>query len=207
MEFFETKLADLFYYEVLWLSHSIVKKCEEIFSKCRIPDHGHMIQVDPDIHSKISSVLSDAANIKKLIQTQGVKLKGENAVRFKLRKERARVLDLALADLGLREIFNHKVRNTLEHFDEYLDETNYELSSKAELGTMAAYNLVISHWEVTNPRLYPIRLYVASEMKFYNMKWSVDIGQIHKEAVLIIDKLRAMPALTNQEPGGVMIRV
>lgn len=207
MELAETKLAILFYHEMFWLSHSIVRKCEEIFSKANIPEQGYMIQVDPEVHSKIASVLSDAANIKKLIQTQGVKLKGENAARFKLRKDRARELAQALAPLELTEIFNHKVRNTLEHFEEYLDEANYDISKKPALGTMAAYNMVISHWEVTEPRVYPIRLYVASERKFYNMKWAVDIGLIHKEANLIIDQLKTIPAFSSQEPGGLMIRV
>lgn len=207
MELAKTKLAALFYHEVLWLSHSIVKKCDEIFSSSKVPEKGHMIQVDPELHSKIASVLSDAANIKKLIQTQSVKLKGENAIRFKLRKDRARELAGALAPLNLVEIFNHKVRNTLEHFDEYLDEANYDLSRRGEVGTAAAYNIVISHWEVSEPRVYPIRLYVASEKKFYNMKWSVDMGRIHEEANLIIDQLKKIPALSNHEPGGLLIPI
>lgn len=207
MELAETKLAILFYQELWWLSNSIVTRCESIFATAKIPDQGYVIQVDHELHSKIASVLSDAANIKKLIVTPGVKLKGENGARFKLRKERGQQLSHIVAPLNLREILNHKVRNTLEHFDEYLDEANYDLSTKPDLGTMAAYNIVISHWEIMSPRIYPIRLYVSSEKKFYNMKWEVDIGEIHKEAKSIVTMLSQFPAFSDSGPGGMMLRV
>ncbi|MCY1462878.1 hypothetical protein D9M71_806980 [compost metagenome] len=67
--------------------------------------------------------------------------------------------------------------------------------------------MVISHWEVIQPRLYPIRLYVSSEKKFYNMKWSVDVGLIHSEAKSIIEKLKELKAFEKGEQGGLMIRI
>lgn len=207
MELAETKLFSLFYHEVWWLSNGIVKKCEKIFEKAKVPKQGYIIQVDPELHSTIASVLSDAANIKKIIVTSSVKQNGENGARFKLRKERARDLLETLAGLPLSELLNHKVRNTLEHFDEYLDEANYDISRKQPMGTMAAYNMVISHWEASSPRVYPIRLYVSSEKKFYNMKWVVDIGLIKAEAESIVRRLRDLPMFKDQEPGGLMIHV
>jgi hypothetical protein len=207
MEFPDTKLFALYYHELWWLSNSVVRNCEEIFSKTIIPVDGYMIQVDPEIHSKISSLLSDAANIKKLVYTPDVKLKGENGERFKLRKARASALLATIEALEVKELLNHKVRNTLEHFDEYLDEANYKISRSARLNTMAAYNMVISHWEVVEPRMYPLRLYVTSERKFYNMKWEVDIGLIYKEAQLIVAELNKSPSFANQEPGGLMVPV
>lgn len=207
MELVDTKLAVLFYHELWWLSNSIVRKCEHIFSKAKVPEQGYVVQIDHEIHAQIASVLSDAANIKKLISTPDVKLKGENGERFKLRKERARELSDVLASLEITELLNHKVRNTLEHFDEYLDEANYDISRKPRLGKMAAYNMVISHWEAIEPRVYPIRLYVSSESKFYNMKWSVDIALLNSEAKSIAHKLREIPAFAGQEPGGLLIHI
>jgi hypothetical protein len=207
MELAETKLVGLFYHELWWLSNGVVKKCEEIFEKAKVPEHGYMIQVDPELHSTIASILSDAANIKKLIRTSIAKQNGENGERFKLRKERARELSQTLGSLPLDELLNHKVRNTLEHFDEYLDEANYNISKNQPVGTIAAYNMVISHWEVTSPRVYPIRLYVSSERKFYNMKWKVDIGLMKIEAELIVKKLNELSMFANQEPGGLMIHI
>ncbi|WP_223530606.1 hypothetical protein [Pseudomonas sp. GL-R-19] len=206
MELAHTKLATLYYHELWWLSLSIFEKCEKIFRDATLPESGYILEVNPKLHSTIASLLSDAANIKKLVATSDVKANGENGVRFKLRKERAKELSEFISSLNIKELLNHKVRNTLEHFDEYLDEANYDLSKKPFQGRMAVYNMIISHWEAMNPRVYPIRLYVSSEKKFYNMKWSVDIGLIHSEAKSIVDKL-VLEIFPGQEPGGLMLQV
>jgi hypothetical protein len=197
----------LYYHELWWLSHSVLRKSELVFNKTPIPDDGFTMQVSSEIHSLIASLLSDAANIKKLVSTSSVKTNGESGVRFKLRKERAKELADFIAPLQIKELLNHKVRNTLEHFDEYLDESNYDVSRKAPQGRIAAYNVILSHWEAFSPRVYPIRLYVSSERKFYNMKWDVDIGLIHAEAKTIVEKLRTLKVFEVEEPDGLMIRI
>ena len=145
MELAHTKFAALYYHELWWLSLSIVEKCEALFEKATVPESGYLLQVDPKIHSTIASLLSDAANIKKLVVTQDAKLKGENGERFKLRKERSKELSSFIQSLGVTELLNHKVRNTLEHFDEYLDEANYDVSKQSFQGRPALYNVIISH--------------------------------------------------------------
>ena len=207
MDLVDTKFCTLYYHELWWLSHSVLRKSEQVFNETTIPDDGFVIQVSPEIHSVIASLLSDAANIKKLVSTSSVKANGENGVRFKLRKERAKELADFIAPLQIKELLNHKVRNTLEHFDEYLDESNYNVSRKAPEGRLAVYNMILSHWEVISPRVYPLRLYVSSERKFYNMKWDVDIGLIHAEAKSIVEKLRTLKAFEVEEPGGLMMHI
>lgn len=205
MDLVDTKFFMLYYQELWWLSHSIMKKSERVFKEAAVPDKGFVIQVDPELHSIIASLLSDAANIKKLVSTSSVKVSGENGARFKLRKERTKMLADLISPLQITELLNNKVRNSLEHFDEYLDESNYNVSRKATEGRPAAYNMILSHWEAVSPRVYPIRLYVSSERKFYNMKSSVDIGLIHSEAKSIIEKLRTLKGFESDEPGGLMI--
>ncbi|MND24855.1 hypothetical protein D3C76_343170 [compost metagenome] len=208
MEFHSTKLATLFYSELWWLANSIVKKCDSIFSKTLVPERGYIIQVDPEIHALISSVLSDAANVKKLMTAGDKKKSGESGELFRLRRDRVRELREYLSGIELKELLNPKVRNTLEHFDEYLDSANYEVSRRdTPLGTMAAYNMVISHWDVARPRFYPVKLYISAERKFYNMKWSVDLGAIQNEAQAIVSKMKALPAFATDEVVGVLIRV
>ena len=165
------------------------------------------MQVDPELHSLIASMLSDAANLKKLIVTPGNRSNGESGSQFRLRKARAAALRKAIEGISVTEMFNAKVRNTLEHFDEYLDEVNISLkNTKKAPSPVAAYNIVISHWEVTNPRVYPIRLYVASERKFYNMKWNVDIGSIYQEATAVAERLALhLKASTLDQPGGLLL--
>ena len=95
-----------------------------------------------------------------------------------------------MGGIKLAELLNAKVRNTLEHFDEYLDEANLALSdARVPPSPMAAYNMVLSRWDAINPRVYPIRLYISAERKFYNMKWSVDLDAINKEASAIAERL------------------
>lgn len=71
---------------------------------------------------------------------------------------------------------------------------------------MAAYNMTFSEWGVTVPRCYPLRLYVADERKFYNMKYSIDLSRLREQATAILDRLASseyMKGIT--EPGGLMV--
>ncbi|GGX96860.1 hypothetical protein GCM10007160_25640 [Litchfieldella qijiaojingensis] len=104
---------------------------------------------------------------------------------------------------------NHKVRNTLEHFDEYLDEANVKLyKAKTPPSPVAAYNMILSHREVTNPQVYQVRVYISSERMFYNLKWKVSIGLLYEEAKYIIRELQKVPGLVQGEgPDGLMLRL
>ncbi len=205
----DTKLASLYVHELWWLANSVKTKAERLFAEAKVPETGYAIQVSPELHSVIASLLSDAANLKKLVVTPSAKLNGESGRQYRLRKARAAALRESIKGISLTEMLNAKVRNTLEHFDEYLDEANVGLSTaKSAPSPMAAYNMVLSHWEVTSPPVYPIRVYISSERKFYNMKWSVDIGAIHQEATAIVERLVSHPEFSKAEgPGGLMVRL
>lgn len=203
----DTKLLTLYFHELWWLAHGIKTKAERIFSEATAPESGNVLQVDPELHSLIASLLSDAANLKKLVITPSGKLNGESGRQFRLRKARAAALRDAISGIQITEMLNAKVRNTLEHFDEYLDEANLALSAaKTPPSPMAAYNMVLSRWEVFSPRVYPIRVYISSERKYYNMKWNVDLGEVYKEATAIVERLASHPAFAKTEgPGGLMV--
>ncbi|KPW99807.1 MULTISPECIES: hypothetical protein [Pseudomonas syringae group] len=108
-----------------------------------------------------------------------------------------------LKSLNIKEMLNPKVRNTLEHFDK----ANYEVTQSAPQNKLAAYNVVLSHWDAISPRVYPLRLYISSERKFYNMQWDIDIGVIYLEACSILEKLEGGKSPVSTEPGGLMIRI
>ncbi|MFM1691779.1 hypothetical protein [Aeromonas salmonicida] len=206
LKFEETKLLQIYFHELLWLAIGIKKKAERLFSEATVPDTGYLMQVNADLHSLIASLLSDATNLKKLVVTPDTRLKGESGPRFRLRKARASELKKVIAGIELTEMLNAKIRNSLEHFDEYLDEANLSISTaKSPPSKIALYNILLSHWEATNPRAYPIRVYVSSERKFYNMKWSVDIGKIHKESTAIAERLSAYLGSADPEGLGGMI--
>jgi len=205
----ETKLFSLYIHELWWLSHAIKTKTEKLFAEAKVPETGYIMQVSPELHSLIASVLSDAGNLKKLIVTPSARLDRESGRQYRLRKARAAALKELLGGISLAELVNVKVRNTLEHFDEYLDEANLAVSeAKVPPSPMAAYNMVLSHWEVFSPRIYPIRVYISSERKFYNMKWSVDLGAMNTEASAIVDRLLALPGFSDKDgPGGLMLHL
>lgn len=203
------KLSTLYFHELWWLASSISKKSQKLFDETKVPKDGYLMQVNPELHSLIASILSDAANIKKLVITPSSKLSGESEAQSRLRKERSKKLKDSLGSLQLKEILNHKVRNTLEHFDEYLDESNIKITkAKNPPSPMAAYNMILSHWDAISPRVYPVRLYISSEQTYYNMKWSVNIGELFDEANNIIEQLRKVPGLVQGDgPGGLMLRL
>lgn len=205
----DTKLFSLYFHELWWLAHGIKTKADRLFAEANVPEQGYLLQVSPELHAVIASLLSDAANLKKLVVTPSARLNGESGRQFRLRKARASALRQSLDGIPLTEMLNAKVRNTLEHFDEYLDEANVSLTTaKSAPSPMAAYNMVLSHWEAFSPRVYPIRVYISSERKFYNMKWSVDIGAIYREATAILDRLASHIEFSKSEgPGALMVRL
>ena len=61
------KLFTIYFHELLWLATAICENCEAVFEDTAQPTEGHYIKVDPHLHARINAVLTDAANIKKLV--------------------------------------------------------------------------------------------------------------------------------------------
>ena len=112
IRFEDTKLFTLYFHELRWLAHSIQTKSEKLFDEAKVPAEGNVIQVNPELHSLIASILSDAANLRKLVVTPHTRLGGESGRQFRLRKARAAALREAIKDIELVELLNSKVRNT-----------------------------------------------------------------------------------------------
>jgi hypothetical protein len=205
----ETPLFVIYVHQLFMLAKSVRDNCDLIFADTPLPKTGFYIKVSPELHARIDAILIGAANIKKLIQTPAKRGSCESKKIFELRQGRVKVLGEILKGLALDEILNTKVRNSLEHFDEYLDEMNASLAAgEPASAPMAGYNMVLSHWEVTNPRLYPLRIYISAERKYYNMKYAIDLNKLREQAGSIIESLRSCGFLKNiAEPGGLMLRL
>ncbi len=207
MEVFKSKFVHVYIHELWRLASEIVSKAEFVFNESRIPDSGYMIQVSPEIHSNIIYILINSANIKKLLYTSPHKRKDESKKQFEYRINRSKDLQKLFAEIDISEIKNSKVRNSLEHFDEKLDDINIKFSgSKQDIFPAAAYNMTFSEWKVINPRVMPIRLYISSEKRFYNFNHCIDIGKLHAEASSIISRLKELKLLEQSEkPGGMIL--
>jgi len=195
-------------HELWYLALSVKTRCEAVFRTTHPPENGPYLQVNPSIHAEIFGVLAQAAAIKKLISQPAAKSKGESGRAVKLRRRRAQFFRELLMPLELTEILDVKVRNTIEHFDEYLDDAVIKVSDPATRSSpWAAYNMVLSDWSVFTPRIFPIRVYITSEKTFYNMQWSIDLGKLHSEASSIISLLRSTGKFPDdQQPGGLLIK-
>lgn len=85
-------------------------------------------------------------------------------------------------------MFSVKIRNTIEHFDEYIDEANVKSTWENDGQDLAVYNMVISRRNVFNLP-YFLKVYVVSEFTFYNFKWSINIKTIYEESKIILNNL------------------
>lgn len=196
---------DVYYHELLWLAHRIKTDCEFIFEETKLPETGHYIKISIPVHEKIETVCLAAARLKKLVQTPTGRYKNESEAEYAARQLRAKALREVLGDVTLDEILRTKVRDSIEHFDEYLDTMNVEVERGKIVGPAAAYNIVLSDAGTFDGPLYPIRLYLADSRKFSNMRYSIDLGKIHEEASAILARLKSLGTFP-PEPGGLIIK-
>lgn len=205
--FDELRLNFIYLHELWWLSESIKRRCEQVFQETPLPEQGYYFKFDYNIHSLINDILSDAANLKKLITIPTQKTRSESPEQFQVHVERSKFLQGKIKGIEINELKSVKVRNTLQHFDEYLDEANIEASEgRLSSHQMAVYNFVMSHWEAVNPRPFPIRLYICAEKTYYNMKASVNLEKIYVEASCISEVIRIeIKRVGDSDPGGFMI--
>ncbi|AQU73781.1 hypothetical protein [Priestia megaterium] len=210
IDIIESKVFGLYISELFSLVHVIKRECEEIFKETKEPATGYIMQVSPEIHSKINTVIINSANLKKLLYSPGDKKKKESTKKFKVRKQREALFKELILNLDLEEISNTNVRNKLEHFDEYLDDMTLklidEVSEFKKKYPAAVYNMIFSKWEAISPRAYPIRLYITAEKTFYHMDWSINLGKIYKEAKLILERLENSDLLPDEKPGGLIVK-
>ncbi len=206
----DTALATVYLSELYSLAFFIKKKCQSLFNNTKSENDGnYYIFAKPEIINDISSILTDAANLKKLITSPYAQKKGEKEINFKFRKARAAFLMSLLNDVGINEILNVKIRNTLEHFEEYLDNANIDITFNDGKGfDVAICNIALSSRLAMQGNIYPLRFYIADEKIYHNFEWQVDIGLIHDEACNIIEKLSTHQYLArSKEPQSSIIRL
>jgi len=191
------------------LADSVVKKCAQVFEQCPIPVKDGYIKVDPLIHSLIASLLAEAANVKKLLTVPTKPSFKETKDQFNFRVERTKLLNEALQSPPVVELSNVEARNSVEHFDQYLDRASLSFTapSRADPG-FALYNMVLSSWKVFDKKAFPLKLYIADERKYFNLEWVADLNALHAECSDLITRIRGIPAFGKHEgPGGLMVPV
>lgn len=201
-----TYIEGIYVNELFWLLSNIKSKCEELFQKTKVPETGYVIQVDMEIHSLIKSIVSDASQVAYLIEPrQARKNEPEHSSIF--RKKRGEYLKNLFKKIEIKEITDRKLRDSIEHFDERLDNLVYTVSKRARTkGQILAHNMVFSEKSAFKPFPLPIRVYVSTEKKFYNINWCFDIGKVYNECTLMLNAINVLDRIKKlNEPGGLLV--
>jgi len=170
-----SKLFRIYLCELQWLAINIKNKCSQIFDyeKQLDPSRDYIVS-NPVLWELLSSALSDAARLKKLIISPSNKPKLSQD-QWTLMQERTTYLQSILSTVALNEISNPKLRNTIEHFDEYLDAANIELLSPVRHEKIALYKLGLTAWnlDIFKPYgvtceqdIYKLQFYLIKERNF-----------------------------------------
>ncbi len=205
----DSPLFQVYFHELWGLADSISKKCFIVFEACPVPAKDGYIKIDPALHGVIAALLAEAANLKKMLAVPDRPGFKESEEQFAFRVGRTKLLNEALGYPDLSEISRAETRNSVEHFDQYLDRASLSLSaSDGEVSGMALYNMVLSSWAVFSEKSFPLKVYVADERKYFNLDYEADLSSINNESLDLIARIRAVGVFKNNEgPGGLMVGV
>lgn len=208
--FLDSPFFHVYFHELWGLAESISKKCLDVFAKCPAPAEDGYIKVDPELHGVIASLLAEAANLKKMLLVPNNPSFKETTEQFSFRAERTKLLNEALGFPQLFEISRAETRNSVEHFDQYLDRASltHSASDGGAASGMALYNMALSSWSVFDKKSFPLKVYVADERKYFNLDYVADLSAIYSESTDLIVRIRAMGAFKDSDgPSGLMVRV
>lgn len=117
-------LAGAYITEAYWLAANVVRRAEEVFRSATTPRKPTeiYIKVDHDLTTTLTPLLGEAVRLKTLL-TERPRSRNQTEVQHEIQVRRARWLrDELLKGVRIRALLDSKVRNSIEHFDEYLDD-------------------------------------------------------------------------------------
>lgn len=196
--------------ELYRLARQVVTLAEDVFSvapKPTSPDD--RLQIDHDVMHSLFTLLGSAAHINAMIgerKKQG--WQGEQA--YEIQRRRAEWLRTeVLKGVKLSALSQAKIRNTLEHFDEYIDEAAVGfVTHKHPTPSLAPLDFVVSRRRALQrfafqrrvPHLFLMRVFIASERVFVNCGHEISVQALDVECRRIVKRLA--PAMQDREEGG-----
>lgn len=192
--------------EVKTLTDFILQNCESIFDLMSQPEKGMYIKVDPGSQLKINQIIVSIGNIKKMIYPSSIKSKNESKKSFDFRKKRGAILKDLLNIDGNEYFLNLKARNSIEHFDEKIDQVNLNLLNKdSKLMNKPAilYNMTISTRSVFFPEPYYLKVYIADEKTAIIDGKELNLENVYKE----LKKLSSWLDTAENLEGGLLLKI
>jgi hypothetical protein len=208
----KSPIAGLYMSELHGIAEAVVQSTETVFERARTTSEGGAgyIQVDHEVTGMLVDAVTNAARIRSLVfaRSRG----SESAVTFELRARRAAWLrEEVLKGVRLDTVLGASVRNTLEHFDEYID----DLARRAAKKQLPRPILVPVDFLVSDRRTFdvvlqrrvgivqPLRGYYADEHLFVNAGHEVDVDALNAECRAIRDRAaERLPPGVLEEPSG-----
>lgn len=190
-------------FELHGLATRIVEGCDRVFAATATDDEG--IWADGTSLMDIHEVLLNACRIRNL--TSAPK-KGRPAAERELQRLRANTLVSTLHDVDLRPLRDARLRNILEHYDEYLDETLINCEKGTILSpTFVVQDQILSHRTIINElflgparQTYLLRVYIADEKVFHVCGESVGLQPIRNAGAAVAAALRPILEATHVSP-------
>lgn len=155
------------------LAAEVAALADDVFAAAPRPKAADdFLKVDHAVMRKLFTLLGAAARISAMLMERP-RRKDQSARDHEVLKRRARWLrDEVLRGVKLERIFEAKVRNTLEHFDEYIDETAIKYATRRlPTPSLAPVDMVVSRRQTLQrfaiqqkvPHCYFMRVYIAAE--------------------------------------------
>lgn len=119
-----------------------------------------------------------------------------------------------LNGIDLEPLRDAQVRNTLEHFDEYVDRTALKASSgDIALPALMPLDFVLSTRDLLkqfdvgggSPNVYPLRVFVTDESRFINCEQEVDVGTLRVCASQIVERVGPLLGEQARQEGSPML--
>lgn len=170
---------------------------QAVFSMPNIPDKYFFIQ--PEVFTRIASVQVHSANIKKILFPTPRK-KDESKYIADYRQKRAEEVQSFFDMSRIIEIKNAKARNSLEHYDERLDNISLRLWN----GTIdkkyhiIATNTILSSEGALYGNPYYMNSYIIDSKMYKNAEKESDVGLLVQEAQYIFDVTKNDLNITTQ---------
>jgi len=212
----KSPFLDVYISELYWLAKQVEEETTRIFDDTpppTQPGEGY-IRVDRVLHERILTVLLAAARIRALLHRRSIR--GSSA-RQQVLLRRTAALRQALDGIDLAPVLDSAARNSIEHFDEYLDRTAIE-SYKGEIRrpTLFPVDMVVSSRSLLErfdvggdrPTVYFIRAYIADERVFTNFGRELRLEPLRDCCSAIRRRLEPLlPDFAREERGAFMLVV
>lgn len=186
--------------EAYWLAARIVGRAREVFDDLRPLDDPTKtyIKFNHVLMGKLTAIIGDAVRLKAMLSER--QRKAFNTDRqYQIHVRRARWLrETLLKDVRLKTIFESGVRNTLEHFDEYLDDVAIGCQQASiPRPTLIPFDVVVEKRKsltAIDPEFHVeyLRAYIVADRVFVNADREINIRALHDEARRIVKRLKPL---------------